>query len=263
MPKIIGILNCTPDSFFSQGPHEVAPTAFVNHAMQLISEGADWLDIGGESTRPGAKPVSAKEEINRVLPVIREIRKKSSIPLSIDTTKSSVAEIALQEGVNCVNDVSGLRADPEMISVVKKHKAKVILMHSRGTPETMQGMTDYQNIVEDVYDELNQSVQKAINSGIEKQNILIDPGFGFAKTAEQNILLLKNLKEFKKMGFPLVVGVSRKSFIGKILNQPDPKDRLYGTLACHLYASLNGADYLRVHDVRATKEMVKISVNLS
>ena len=263
MTKIIGILNCTPDSFYDGyqvGARHALPLQdhCIKHAFQLIEEGADWLDIGGESTRPGSKPVSIQEEIDRVLPAIREIRKKSSILLSIDTTKSQVAEIALQEGVQCVNDVSGLRADSEMISVIKKYKAKIILMHSRGTPETMQGMTNYKNIVEDIYNELHQSVQKAINSGIKKENILIDPGFGFAKTAEQNITLLKNLKTFKKMGFPLVVGVSRKSFIGKILNQPDPNDRLYGTLSDHLYASFNGADYLRVHDVKATKEVLKV-----
>ena len=258
-PKIMGILNCTPDSFSDgserRGAINCAPT-FVDRALQMINEGADIIDIGGESTRPGAAPVEIDEELRRTIPVIEAIRRQSGIPISIDTTKARVALEAVTAGAGMINDVSGLRADPEMGAVVAEMRVPIILMHSRGNPQTMQTLTDYKNVVDDVIAELKSAIDSACQSGIKPDQILIDPGFGFAKKFEQNVELLKNLKRFKSMGYPLVVGVSRKNFIGVITGEEKPANRLTGSLAAAFYAATQGADILRVHDVCETREML-------
>lgn len=253
----MGILNCTPDSFYDGGKYE-SVQALTERALQMAEEGADWIDIGGESTRPGSHSVSLTEEVKRVIPVVCAIRRVSNIPLSIDTTKALVALKTLEAGANMINDVSGLTADPEMIDVALHYQCPVILMHRRGNPETMQSLAVYQNVVEEVSGELQILCEQALQKGIKKKNILVDPGFGFAKNVDQNWTLLSRLDEFKKPGFPLVVGVSRKSFIGQVLNQDKPAERLHGSLICAFWASLHGANILRVHDVGATKDVIKI-----
>ncbi len=250
----MGILNCTPDSFYDGGKYGDG----VDRALQMVDAGADWLDIGGESTRPGAESVSVEEELNRVIPVIQKIRQHSKISISIDTTKALVAQAALEAGANMINDVSGLSSDPEMISVALHYKCPVILMHRRGDPKTMQSLANYQDVVKEVVQELELLCDRALAGGIKRENILIDPGFGFAKTAEQNWILLSHLEEFKKIGFPLVVGLSRKSFIGNLLNQEKPEERLNGSLACTFWAVQKGADILRVHDVDETRQIITL-----
>ncbi|MDO8519274.1 MAG: dihydropteroate synthase [Deltaproteobacteria bacterium] len=256
MIQIIGILNCTPDSFSDGGDYSVAE--LVERGLKMAGEGADWIDVGGESTRPGAKPVSAEEELRRVIPVIHSIREKSRVLISIDTTKAQVAKESLNAGASMVNDVSALAADPAMAGVVRKSGAQVILMHSRGNPQTMQTLAVYDDVVSEVIRELKERIAFALEAGIAKEKILIDPGFGFAKNFDQNILLLKNLKKFSELGFPLVVGVSRKSFIGKLTGQDDPSKRVVGSLAAALWAVQGGASLLRVHDVPETRQMLQV-----
>ncbi len=255
-PKIMGILNCTPDSF-SDGGDYTSVTALVERALKMEEEGAHIIDIGGESTRPQANPVSAEEELTRVIPVIEEIRKKSDIPMSIDTTKAVVARAALKAGANLVNDVSALE-DPHMANVIKDEKIPVILMHRRGNPQTMQSLATYHHVVDEVRDELNNRIEKAQKEGIEKKYIWIDPGFGFSKKGQDNLRLLQNLEKVKQLGYPLVVGVSRKSFIGDLIGETDPKKRDNATLILHHFALLKGADVLRVHDVAATQILLAL-----
>lgn len=257
IPKIMGILNCTPDSFYDGGKYESFADQ-VDRGLAMIDTGADWIDIGGESTRPQAKLISIDEELKRVIPVIEEIRRRSTISISIDTTKAKVALESVQAGANMINDVSALTEDPEMPLVTSELAVPVILTHRRGTPETMQNLASYQDVVKEVQDELELLIKKALNAGITNENILIDPGFGFSKTTEQNIQLLKHLDAFKKINYPLVIGLSRKSFIGKITGQEDPQNRLYGSLAGAMYAALKGAAILRVHDVFETYQMVQV-----
>ncbi len=233
-------------------------TAF-ERALQMIDDGADWIDIGGESTRPDALPVTEKEELGRVLPVIQKIRQHSKIPISIDTTKASVAKAALEAGANLINDVSALSLDSQMIEVAKKFQTKVILMHRRGNPQTMQSLASYKNVATEVTQELEQKVNEALAKGISAEQIWIDPGFGFSKTAEQNWELLHRIKNFKKMGFPVVVGLSRKSFMEPKKN---PKDRLLESLVSGFYAALQGVDILRVHDVVETRQMLNLAGKL-
>lgn len=246
-PHIMGILNCTPDSFSDGGFYST--DELVARGLKMVEEGADWIDVGGESTRPGATPVSADEELRRVIPVIRGLKGNQ---ISIDTTKSEVAEMALDVGATLVNDVSGMDVDPRMRDVVRRYKADVIIMHSRGTPQTMSDRAIYKDVVAEVKQELTEKISRALEAGISKEKILIDPGFGFAKNFEQNISLLKNLSALTCLGFPLVVGVSRKSFIGTLIDEPDPKNRLIGSLAAALFAVKEGATLLRVHDVAPT-----------
>lgn len=260
-PRIMGILNCTPDSFYDGGRHRGTEGA-VERAMRMVKEGADIIDVGGESTRPGAEPIGVEEEMDRTVPVIKILRRETTLRISIDTTKAEVAAVALDAGANLINDVSGLRLDGGLSAMAVRYRVPIILMHSRGHSNTMQSLTDYADVVSDVRSELGQSVKKALHAGIDHRDIWIDPGFGFAKDMDQNIALLKDLDQFKGMGHPLVVGLSRKSFIGKILDQPDPQDRLIGSLAALAYAVLKGADVLRVHDVKETAELVKILFRL-
>jgi len=258
---IMGILNITPDSFSGDGLLNSADLlqAARRQALEFVSAGADILDIGGESTRPGAQPVSMDEEMSRVLPVIEMLAGlELDVILSVDTYKSEVAEAALRAGAHWINDVWGLRADPRMAEVAARFKAGLILMHNRSKPSNAQlqerlggryvGM-EYDNLIEDIRRELMESVHLARQGGVGDEQIILDPGIGFGKTVEQNLEILRRLDEFKQLGFPLLLGVSRKSFIGYTLNLP-PDQRLEGTLAACVIGIQRGADILRVHDVQ-------------
>ncbi len=252
----MGVLNVTPDSF-SDGGIYLKPQKAIERALAMLEEGADLIDVGGESTRPGAEPVSPDEEIQRVLPVIEHLSSRIQVPLSIDTSKAAVARAALTAGASMVNDVSALR-DPEMPAVVAQAQVPVILMHLRGTPQTMQSTCHYQNLIPEIIQELKPSIAKARKAGIPEDQILIDPGIGFGKTAEQNLALLKNLSAFKALGLPVVIGPSRKSFIGHVLNLP-VGERLMGTAAAVALAVAQGADIVRVHDVAAIRQVIRMT----
>ena len=253
---IMGILNVTPDSF-SDGGSFASPRRAVARALHLQHEGADLIDIGGESTRPGARLVSARDEMRRILPVIETLFSKLSIPISVDTSKAPVAEAALNAGASIVNDVTGLR-DPRMAGVVSRAGAPVILMHMRGTPRTMRRFTRYRSLVRDVLFELCASIRKARSAGIRRDRILTDPGFGFAKTPEQSFTLLRNLGALRQLGYPVVIGPSRKSFLGAAAGWP-PEERLFGTAAAVALGIAAGADVVRVHDVGAMRQVASIA----
>jgi dihydropteroate synthase len=255
-PLIMGIVNVTPDSF-SDGGRFLDRDKAALHALKLADEGADIIDIGGESSRPGAERVTVEEELSRVMPVIEAISRKIDIPVSIDTTKSEVASRALDAGASIVNDISALRFDEKIGTVAAEHEAYLILMHMRGTPDTMQKDTKYADIIGEISAFLNSAAQKAIGMGVSPEKIILDPGIGFGKSVDGNFTILKNLHRFLVLGYPLMVGVSRKSFIGKILNL-ETGERLEGSLAAACYAVLNGADIVRVHDVAATKKALTV-----
>jgi dihydropteroate synthase len=255
---LMGVLNVTPDSFSDGGEFQTVSAA-IDRAVQMVADGVDIIDIGGESTKPGADPVDAATESARVMPVIAAIRKHpviSQIPISIDTTKSSVARSAVAAGADLINDVSGGVADPQMFEIVAQINVPYVMMHMRGTPTTMQQMTDYQDIVGEMITFFETQIDRAIQSGIDRSQLILDPGIGFAKTYQQSIELIRQLDKFQVLDLPLLVGVSRKSFIGKILDQPDPHQRIWGTAAACCAAIAGGADILRVHDVA---EMVDVS----
>jgi len=253
MTQLMGIVNATPDSFYDGNPQNNLE-ALLKKCADYLQEGADILDIGGESTRPGATPVPAEEELARVLPLIKAAHQKwPKIPLSLDTVKIPVALSGLQNGVSIINDVSGT-PDEEMFQIVKKFNAQIVITHSRGNPQTMQTLTDYTDLIREIYDFLAQKISRARTCGLDDKQIIIDPGFGFAKTREQNYTLLKHLADFKKLGVQLLVGLSRKTFLAQKRELP-PK-RKAQTLAAHLVAAQNGADILRVHDVRDTKKVL-------
>ena len=253
---VMGLLNLTPDSF-SDGGKFVSSESALLHAAQLIEEGADILDLGAESTRPGAQPVSANLQIERLLPVLKKL-KSYSVPISIDTTNSEVAEVCLKEGADIINDVSGLRDSAgQVASVAARFKAGIILMHRRGNAETMQKLAIYEDLITEIFDELEQSVQRAIACGVSRDSLVIDPGFGFSKTAEQSLFLIKEIKKFEKLQLPILLGVSRKSFIGKVTGR-DVEAREFGTAACVAYAWSQGVRFFRVHDVRATRDVLKV-----
>jgi dihydropteroate synthase len=258
---LMGVLNVTPDSFSDGGCFESVAAA-IGQAHALRQQGVDILDIGGESTRPTATPVSLDCELQRVLPVIQALRQDplfDSIPISIDTTKAAVAAAAIQAGANWVNDISGATLDATMLSTVAQLQVPIFLMHLRGTPQTMQQFTDYEDLVGEIIIFFQTQIAKAIVAGITKEHIGIDPGIGFAKTAEQNVELLKRLAEFKILGHPLLIGTSRKSFIGKLLNQPDAKKRVWGTAATCCAAIAQGVDILRVHDVAEMYDVAQVA----
>lgn len=255
---IMGVLNLTPDSFYDGGRYTTLERALAR-AEQMIAEGADILDIGGESTRPGADPVPLEEEIRRTLPVIEAIAARYDIALSIDTTKSEVARLALQAGAHIVNDISGMRFDPRMPEVVAEAGALAILMHIKGTPKTMQQNPTYEDVVREVRDTLAQHAERAQQAGIPKERIWLDPGIGFGKTLEHNLQLLRRLPDLKSLGYPVLVGTSRKSFIGLILGGLPPEERLEGTLATLALAIAWGADAVRVHDVKEAFRAVKVA----
>lgn len=255
----MGIINATPDSFYDGNPQNNLP-ALLKKCADYLAEGADILDIGGESTRPGATPVSAEEEMARVLPLIEAAHAKwPTVPLSLDTVKIQVAEEGLKCGVQIINDVSGT-PDPELFSLIKKHNAQIVITHSRGTPQTMQTLTDYQDLLGEITEFLAQKIEQAQARGLSKEQLIIDVGFGFAKTREQNYALLKHLADFKKLGVRMLVGLSRKTFLAQKRELP-PK-RKAQTLAAHLVAAQNGADILRVHDVRDTKKILDFYAEL-
>lgn len=256
---VMGILNATPDSFYDGGRYTTLEAALAR-AEQMLAEGADILDIGGESTRPGSDPVPEDEELRRVVPLIEgiHIRHPNAI-LSVDTTKSRVAELALQAGACIVNDISGMTFDPHMPAVVARAGALVVLMHIKGTPKTMQQNPTYHDVVAEVRATLESHIQRALQAGIPREHIWIDPGIGFGKTVAHNLKLLRGLPQLKALGYPVLVGTSRKSFIGHLLGGLPPEERLEGTLATLALAVAWGADVVRVHDVQAAVRAVTIA----
>ena len=254
---IMGILNVTPDSF-SDGGKFIHLDKALSQAQYMEKNGADIIDIGGESTRPGAISVSVKEEINRTIPVIEEIRKYSNIAISIDTYKSEVAEKALLAGADFINDISGFTFDSRMMEIVKKFDVPVVLMHIKGTPQDMQTNPTYIDVIKDLLEFFSFQINKALDFGIKKVQIIIDPGIGFGKQLNDNFILIRRLKEFSELGFPILIGPSRKSFIGLTLDSP-PEYRLEGTLAAVSAGILNGASIVRVHDVKEVKRTVIIT----
>jgi dihydropteroate synthase len=254
-------LNITPDSF-SDGGCYLDPDAAYAQAIRLVEEGADILDLGAQSTRPGALPVTDREERERLLPVLKRIRKEVSVPLSIDTVSAKVAAECLEAGADIINDVSGLkRSGSDMAKVVKKFGAGLVLMHSRGTPETMQTLASYGDVVADVMTELRESVKLATDAGIEREQIVVDPGLGFAKTTDQNLEIMKNLRAFHKLELPIVLGPSRKSFIGQVTGR-EASEREFGTAACVAAAVMNGIQIVRVHDVKAMRDVVRTTESI-
>ena len=253
---IMGILNLTPDSFSDGGQFSDKNQA-TDYALKMIEDGADMIDIGGESTRPGAVPVSVDEELKRTISIIKSIRQQSDCLISIDTYKSPVAEAALDVGANLVNDISGLTFDEKMIDIVVTRKVPVILMHMKGTPRSMQVDPHYDNVIEEICEFFKRKVKSAKNSGVLDNMIILDPGIGFGKRLEDNFEIIRELKQICAMGYPILLGPSRKSFIGASLNLP-VEERLEGTLASITAGIMNGANIIRVHDVKETLRAVKI-----
>ena len=254
---IMGILNLTPDSFHDGGRYGDVDSA-LRHAGAMIEEGADIIDIGGESTRPGSLGVTEEEELRRVIPVIREIRKRFDTVLSIDTTKERVAREALSEGVSIVNDISGLTYSRGIAEAAAGYGAGIVLMHTPSRPADMQSKTGYASLIDDVLDSLGRSAGKAIQAGVSAGSIIVDPGFGFGKTAVQNLTILKNLARFCELGFPVMTGTSNKSFIGGITGG-GTEDRLLGTAATVAIGIINGASVVRVHDVPQMRRVVRMA----
>ncbi|HKZ79986.1 MAG TPA: dihydropteroate synthase [Pyrinomonadaceae bacterium] len=257
---VMGVLNVTPDSF-SDGLQFLAPDKALEHAEQMIADGVDIIDVGGESTRPGAAVISPEEELGRVIPVVRALAVRAPVPISIDTTKATSARAALDAGAAIVNDISALRFDFHIADEVAKSGAGIVLMHSRGTPATMHRLPPVINIVEEVTSSLKSSIAMAERRGVKRESIVIDPGIGFGKTQEQNVELLAKLDELRLAfpDFPILIGTSRKSFIGRLLNDAPVTDRLHGTMATVTAAVLCGAHIVRVHDVRAAVETVRVA----
>ena len=255
-PAVMGILNVTPDSFSDGGDH-FDPASAIAAGLQMAADGAAILDIGGESTRPGATPVTPAEEQARILPVITGLR-GAGVPLSVDTRNAATMRAALDAGATIVNDVSALQHDPASAATVAEARCPVILMHMRGTPDTMVALSQYGDVAAEVAAELAATVGLAEAAGIARSQIALDPGVGFAKTGEQNLPLLRGLNQIAGLGFPLVVGVSRKRFLGRLGGSATPRDRTAGSLAAGLFALSRGARILRVHDVAATVAAVRV-----
>lgn len=255
---LMGVLNITPDSFSDGGDYNNLDAA-LDRAQALVNGGATLLDIGGQSTRPGATPISPEAELERVIPIIKTIRKSLNVPISVDTTRAMIAQQAIRAGADLVNDISGGTFDPEMLSTVAELEVPMILMHIRGTPETMQQLTDYDDLVGEIRQVLSERIVAAEKAGIARSRLIIDPGIGFGKTYDQNLELLQQLHQFQSLGVPLLVGTSRKSFIGKIINQDDPKKRVWGTAATCCAAIAQGADILRVHDLPEMWEVSRVA----
>ena len=254
---VMGILNVTPDSFSDGGCYLDVEQA-VTHAELMVAEGATLIDIGGESSRPGASPVSINEELARILPVIRAIAGTVDVFLSVDTYKAEVARRALEAGAHLINDITALRGDATMAAVVSEMEAGLILMHMKGTPRTMQHAPEYHDVIREICDSLQKSIEIAESQGITSDRIIIDPGIGFGKTTEHNLDILKRLSEFRRLHKPLLIGTSRKSFIGNILNLP-VTERVEGTTATVCWAIAHGADIVRVHDVKANVRAAQIT----
>lgn len=265
----MGIINCTPDSFFSGSRNGDASSA-LESALQMISDGVDILDLGGESTRPGSSSVSAREQIDRVLPAIHAIREESDVTISIDTRLAEVAEAALDAGADIINDISSF-SDSRMASLAAERGVSVILMHMQGIPTNMQDGPEYVNVIDEIRESLLYSVDKAVNAGISRDRIILDPGIGFGKRHKDNLALLAKIPLWRPPGFPVLIGLSRKSFLGRILGSNDedkapedsPADRLNATTAAHAWCLNRNVDILRVHDVKETRELISIWEALS
>ena len=257
-PLIMGILNLTPDSF-SDGGRFIDPQRAIEHALQMESAGADIIDIGGETTKPGAPPVPADEEAARIIPVMEHLSKALRCPISVDTWRSSVAESALSAGAEIINAISGFSFDPRMADVVAAHDAAAVLMHTRGRPDEMQQDTEYCDLMTEVMGGLRDSVSRALAAGVKRERIAIDPGIGFGKDLSGNLEILRRLRELTALGLPVLVGTSRKSFIGKILARQDASERTFGTAATVALAVANGAQILRVHDVQEMRDVADLA----
>lgn len=257
---IMGILNITPDSFFDGGRYNTFDRA-VERGLRLVDEGADILDIGGESTRPGSQPVATQQELDRVVPVIEALHARTDAILSIDTTKALVAREAIAAGATVVNDISALRCDPEMADIVAGSGAFVVLMHMLGTPDTMQVDPVYSDVVQEILGFLEVRLRATMDAGIPRDRILLDPGIGFGKRLEHNLDILRNIWRFAELGPPILIGLSRKSFLGAILDASED-ERLSGTIAANAAAVLNGADALRVHDVKEGRQAADVAIRL-
>ncbi len=257
--RIMGIVNVTPDSFSGDGllAKKGNLNGIIKYAQRLVRQGADIIDVGGESSRPGAEPVSVKEELKRTIPVIERLSKDIKVPISIDTYKPEVARCALESGASIVNDITGLR-NPRMVKAIAKTPARVIIMHMKGNPKDMQENPEYECLIDEIIEYLKKAINRAEAGGIDKNRIIIDPGIGFGKTLEHNLEILSRLEEFRTLECPILVGPSRKSFIGRILNLP-PQERLMGTLASLVIAIMNGANIVRVHDVQYAVQAAKIT----
>jgi dihydropteroate synthase len=251
-PLFAGIVNITPDSF-SDGGRFLQADAAVEQGLRLVSEGADLLDIGGESTRPGSDPVPVVEELERVIPVVSRLAAATAVPISIDTCKAEVARQAILAGARIVNDISGLRFDPEMVDTCREFAAGVVCMHIQGTPRTMQDAPKYENVVEEVYQYFAERLETLMAAGLRAESIVFDPGIGFGKTAEHNLELLAGIPRLRELGRPVLIGHSRKRFVKRVLGRP-VDERLYGTIGISLAAAARGAEVLRVHDVAASRD---------
>jgi dihydropteroate synthase len=257
----MGVLNVTPDSFSDGGMFFDREYA-VGRGLKIESEGADIIDIGGESTRPGAKPVPAKEECRRIIPVVKILAKRLRIPVSVDTSKSEVARQALDAGAVMINDVTGLRRDHRIAKLACRYKAALVLMHMKGSPRTMQKDPRYKDLMSEITESLRNSVAIATEAGVSGDRVVVDPGIGFGKTLEHNLQILKKLRELKSLGYPVMVGPSRKAFIGKV-SGAGTDGRIFGTAAAVVSAIKNGADMVRVHDVKEMRQVAQITEAIS
>jgi len=261
-PQIMGVINVTPDSFSGDGLYQNSRFTvdssqyIIDFAQQMVRDGADIIDIGGESSRPNALPVTLKEELARVIPVIKTLARKITVPISIDTHKPEVARAALDNGAAIINDITGLR-NSRMIKLAAQHRCGVVIMHMRGMPQTMQIDPKYDSLIDDIIVYLDTAIRKALDGGVQFDKIIVDPGIGFGKTKEHNLGILKYLSDLKVLGRPIMVGPSRKSFIGKILHV-EPQERTFGTVSACVLAVKNGAKLVRVHDVRAVKQALSV-----
>jgi dihydropteroate synthase len=255
---IMGILNVTPDSF-SDGGRFFDPASAIHRGVQMVEDGADIIDIGGESTRPGADPITIEEELRRTIPVIEALARKIRTPISIDTCKAEVAKSALEAGAAIVNDISGLRYDPRMAKVVAGYSVPVVIMHMKGSPKDMQKAPVYEALIPEILDYLREGIRMATEAGIPEDKIIVDPGIGFGKRFEHNLEIIHNLCEFVLLEKPLLVGPSRKAFIGKILGDVPSEERLEGTAAAVAISIFNGAHIIRVHDVKEMAKVVKVA----
>ncbi|MEO0079674.1 MAG: dihydropteroate synthase [candidate division WOR-3 bacterium] len=254
---VMGILNVTPDSFYDGGRY-LEPDRAVEQGVALASDGADFIDIGAESTRPGSSPVGPKEQLARLLPVLKRLVPRVKVPISIDTSSAEVARVALAEGAAMVNDVTGFRGDPKMAKLVARTGVPCIVMHMKGSPKTMQRNPRYQNLMAEIYSFLAATLNRGERAGISRGQMIVDPGIGFGKLLQHNLEILRRLRELKGLGVPVLVGPSRKSFIGQVLDLP-AEERLEGTLAACVVAARNGANILRVHDVKATLRALRLA----
>jgi len=257
VPVLMGILNVTPDSF-SDGGQFLDSSRAVDRGLQIADEGAGIIDVGGESTRPGAQAVEADEQIRRVVPVIRELARQTDVPISIDTRLARVAELALNAGASMINDISALHFDPAMAPLAAKEEVPVVLMHMKGDPDNMQQAPHYDNVLADVMSFLARRIQYALGAGIPRDRLVADPGIGFGKNLEHNLLLIRFIKNFHRLGVPVLVGPSRKRFIGTILQLEEPQQRIFGTAAAVAWCAMAGVQIIRVHDVKEMAQVVRV-----